>query len=207
MVSDPYLEPYRQSEREHGSDFEVTLWASRDTQERRFDVFTQMCYMHDKRVLDAGCSRGDLAGFLLAREVHYASYVGLDGLENVIEYARGRRLPRCEFVHGDFVAEPSLLKTRDPQVVCISGTLNTMSDDQVFATLDAAWDAASETLLFNFLSDEAGPGAPAQTGPARRLPALKLLRWALTKTPLVTYRQDYFAHGHDATIMAHRVRT
>jgi len=202
-----YLQPYRDSAKKHGSDtFDVTLWADPSTQRLRFDVFTQMCFMAGKRVLDAGCSRGDLASFLIERDIRFDSYVGVDGLCDVIDYAQGRGLPRCRFQCGDFVADPSLLSIGDPQVICISGSLNTMTDEQVMSVLESAWGAASESLIFNFLSDRAGAGAVLQTGPARRLDTLKLLDWALGKTWRVAFRQDYFKHGHDGTILMQKPR-
>jgi len=201
MAQDHYLNPYQESARKHGSSFDVTLWASKDTQERRFNVFTQMCFLADKRVLDAGCSRGDLAAFLIGREIPFQRYVGVDALCDVIRYAQGRNLPRSEFHCGDFMTDPKLLSISDPQVICISGSLNTMDDRQAIKTLELAWGATSEALIFNFLSDRAGPDAPAQTGPARRMGTLKLLDWALEQTWCVSFRQDYFASGHDATIL------
>lgn len=99
------------------------------------------------------------------------------------------------------MADPRLLTLGQPQIVCISGTLNTMTQQQAAGLLGAAWAAASESLLFNFLSDRAGPEAPAQTGPAYRLNTLGLLDWAMSQTPAVAFRQDYFPHGHDATIL------
>ena len=66
MSQDAYLQPYRESAETHGTEFEVTLWANRRAQLLRFEVFAQMCDMSGKRVLDAGCSRGDLATFLTA---------------------------------------------------------------------------------------------------------------------------------------------
>lgn len=201
MTDDHYLKPYRDWADKHGSGFDVTLWASPDTQVLRFDVFTQMCFLAGKRVLDAGCSRGDLAAYLVDRDIHFGRYIGVDALCSVIEYAEGRGLPRCEFHCGDFVTDASLLSRGDPQVICISGALNTMTFDQAIGVLASAWAAASEALMFNFLSDRAGPGAASQTGPARRLDTLKLLDWALRQTWAVSFRQDYFEHGHDATIL------
>ena len=55
---DAYLRPYERSQEQHGSAFEVTLWASRASQTLRFEVFTRMCQLAGKRILDAGCSRG-----------------------------------------------------------------------------------------------------------------------------------------------------
>ncbi len=152
MTTDAYLDPYRASAQRHGSNFRVTLWAREQSQRIRFDVFMQMCFLSGKRLLDAGCSRGDLAAHLIEQGIDFAHYTGIDALPNVIEHAQSRRLDRCTFLAGDFVHDTSLLQTGDPQIVAVSGSLNTMTDAQVFATLEAAWAATSETLLFNFLS-------------------------------------------------------
>lgn len=198
---DAYLDPYRRSHARHGAAFEVTLWASPTSQRLRFEVFTQMCCLGGKRLLDAGCSRGDFAAFLIEQQVPFERYVGIDGLPEVVEFARGRGLPRCEFVAGDFVHETALLAAGEPDVVCISGTLNTMADAEAMRVLEGAWAASRQALLFNFLSDRCGPKAPPQDGFARRLSTMRLLDWALGKTSQVAFRQDYFEAGHDATIL------
>ncbi|XAM00538.1 hypothetical protein OT109_03940 [Phycisphaeraceae bacterium D3-23] len=201
---DSYLGPYVEAQLEHGSDVKVTLWANERTQRLRFKVMTEMVFLTGKRVLDAGCSRGDFAAYLLERELRYERFVGVDGVPEVIEFANGRSLPGAAFHAGDFVAEPGLLKIGEPQVVAISGTLNTMEDDTALGLLGHAWDAASEALVFNFLSDTVSPKAAPQKYPARRLPTLKLLDWAFQQTSQVVLRQDYFPHGHDATILMRR---
>lgn len=197
---DSYLDPYRDAQGDFGNEFGVTLWANTRSQERRFNVFTQMCYLPGKRILDAGCSRGDLAAYLAGRDIEYASYVGVDGLKEVIDYANQRGLPNAEFHAGDFVADPSVLSIGDPQVITISGTLNTMDDRTAMKLLDAAWEACSQTLLFNFLSSRSTTDRREELGPAKRLDPLKYLDWAMLRTPAVRLRQDYFKRGHDATI-------
>ena len=127
-------------------------------------------------------------------------------MREVVEFARGRGLPRTEFYDGDFIADPTLLGIGQPQVICISGTLNTMTDTQVLAVLESAWTATGESLLFNFLSDRAAASAERQTKPARRLDPLRLLDWALGKTWSVAFRQDYFLLGHDAAILMQKPR-
>lgn len=200
-ATDNYLSPYRQAHDDHGSDFGVTLWASERSQRLRFRVMSQMVFMLGKRVLDAGCSRGDFAAYLLEKEVAYESFIGVDAVEPVIAFAASRGLERSRFVAGDFVSDPSYLSIDRPQVIAISGTLNTMDDETAIRLLQNAWQATEETLVFNFLSDRASAEAPKQTAPALRLPTLKLLDWAMTQTPSVRMRQDYFRFGHDATIV------
>lgn len=196
-----YLQPYHSAHLDHGSGFGVTLWASERSQQLRFRVMTEMVFLMGKRVLDAGCSRGDLAAYLVQKDVPYASYIGVDAVEPVVSYAMQRGLARSEFVAGDFVSDASLLSMGQPQVIVISGTLNTMSDEMALRLLEQAWLATGETLVFNFLSDRASEQAPTQTSPARRLPTMQLLDWALRQTPSVRMRQDYFRFGHDATIV------
>jgi len=198
---DQYLNPYRESARQHGTGFSVTLWSNERSQRARFEVFTQMCFLPGKRILDAGCSRGDFARYLIERDIAFSKYVGVDALPEVIAHARSLTLANCEFHVGDFVSDPAVLSLGDPQVICISGALNTMTDEQVFATLESAWRATRQTLIFNFLSDRADRAAPPQSSPARRLETLRLLDWALGRTSSVRFRQDYFRGGHDATIL------
>ena len=200
-MPDSYLDPYRDAQDDFGNEFGVTLWANTRSQERRFKVFAQMCYLQGKRILDAGCSRGDLAAYMDQRGIAYETYVGIDGLPEVIDYANRRELPRASFKAGDFVADPSLLKLGNPQVITFSGTLNTMDDATAMGLLDAAWGACSQTLLFNFLSSRSTTRHGEELGPARRLDPLKYLDWAMQRTPVVQLRQDYFKRGHDATIM------
>ena len=201
MSSQEYLAPYQQWVDHHGSGFGATLWLSPQSQQIRFEVLTQMLYLPGKRILDAGCSRGDLASYLLKRDLDYGQYIGIDGVSGAIDYAQKQNLPRSRFVCGDFLQDPTLLAIDQPQVIFFSGTLNTMSDEQVLKVLDLAWQSTQRHLVFNFLSDTCDPEAPPQDEVARRLPTLKLLNWAFKKTWSVVLRQDYFEMGHDATIM------
>jgi SAM-dependent methyltransferase len=203
-VSDAYLQPYRDAQQTHGASFDVTMWARPETQQLRFRVFTEMLDFTGRRVLDAGCSRGDFAAYLIDAGIEYGRFIGIDGLPEVIDFARQRGLRESRFEAGDFVSEPGWLATESPQIVTISGSLNTMDLSTVLSVLEGAWAGGPQTLLFNFLSDRIGSDAPPQEYPAKRQPTLRLLEWALEQTPSVRLRQDYFPQGHDATILMQR---
>ncbi len=205
-MRDAYLEPYRDAQTRHGSDFDVTMWARPETQTLRFKIFAEAIDLRNKRLLDAGCSRGDLAQWLLQHGHDYAHYHGVDGLPDVVTFAKSRGLERASFAAGDFVNHPELLAESKPDITLISGTLNTMDDDTALRVLDASWAGCREALVFNFLADTCGPNATPQQYPARRLPTMRLLAWAFHQTPYVTFRQDYFRDGHDATVIMRRGR-
>ena len=85
MPRDAYLEPYRRAVDQFGDTFEVALWATPTTQLSRFEVFQQMGDLSGKRVLDAGCGRGDFAAWLVEQGIEVASFVGVDGVPELIE--------------------------------------------------------------------------------------------------------------------------
>lgn len=201
MAVADYLKPYIQAQGDHGPAFDVTLWANEKSQRLRFEIFAEMVDFTGLSILDAGCSRADFAAYLVERRVAYGHYLGVDGLCDVVDYARSRGLPRTDFRCGDVVSDAGLLAEGPPQITVISGTLNTMRLTTALRLLKAAWAGCTQALAFNFLPDTCDPKAPRQGPPARRLSTLKLLGWAFDQTWDVRYRQDYFPLGHDATVV------
>jgi SAM-dependent methyltransferase len=196
-----YLEPYRQAVRRFGPGFDATLWSSREGQHLRFDVMIDLAGLGGRVVLDAGCGSGDFAQHLITRQVNFARYVGVDAVAEMVECARRRALPRCEFLVADLLENDEPLREVKPDIVCISGTLNTMDETVARKLVETAFDAASQGVVFNFLSnrpDHAWGGR--DLGPARRFDTVRWLDWTLHMTPRVSFTQDYL-DGHDATIM------
>ena len=196
-----YLQPYREAVERFGPAFEATLWNSPEAQRLRFDVMIELADLDDAVLLDAGCGRGDLAARLLQRGVQYRRYVGLDAVAEMVQAARKRDLPRCEFVTGDAVADPNLLETGGPDYVCISGTLNTMDDETAARLVRGAFNAAARGVVFNFLSTRHHPRwAGVDLTPARRFDPLTWLELALGLSSRVVFTQAYL-DGHDATVL------
>src|SRR5688500_16168466 len=125
---DKYLKPYREAVKLYGPSFHATLRTNRETQRVRFDVLIDMAGLEDCVVLDAGCGTGDFAEHLISSKVAFDRYIGIDAVEEVIEAARQRNLPRCEFRFADLIHDPAPMLTIEPDFVCISGTLNTMDE-------------------------------------------------------------------------------
>jgi hypothetical protein len=127
--------------------------------------------------------------------------VGVDAVSEMIDCARRRALPRCEFRVADLLQDQANLREIKPDIVCISGTLNTMDEPTAKRLVKIAFDSASQGVVFNFLSNR-----PDETwedkdlGPARRFDTVRWLDWTLHLTPRVSFTQDYL-DGHDATIM------
>ena len=203
-ASGAYLRPYELAVEQFGPSFEATLWLSRDAQQKRFGVIAAMVDLTGAHILDAGCGMGDFAQYLHRRSIDFASYVGLEGIEKLVDAATARGLERARFALSDFVDDAGAFvghfpDAAQPDVIVFSGSLNTLKEKRARIVLDRAWNAANRALVFNFLSKRNGQLKPKDPSPARRYDPLAMLDWALCRTPNVQFRQDYLA-GHDATV-------
>ncbi|MBC7835411.1 MAG: class I SAM-dependent methyltransferase [Phycisphaerales bacterium] len=198
-----YLVPYQEVVDRCGAGFEALLWTSRQSQHARFKATTDMICTRGKRLLDAGCGTADFLAHLNDSKIHYDHYTGMDALPELLDKGRFISEPRSEFIHADFVADAAAF-TRvhpTPDIIVFSGSLNTLRQTQALAVLEHAWPACREALVFNFLC--AGPCDPpikGDCGPAHRFETLTLLRWALARTPMISFRSDYL-DGRDGTIL------
>jgi SAM-dependent methyltransferase len=148
-----YLYPYHAA-REHGAKgFDALLWSSREGQRIRFAAIARICPLAGMRVLDVGCGQADLLGFLLEHGIVPAHYTGLEMIPASVRAARRRKYDRCEILKADFVRQPEKLRVA-ADVVIFSGSLNTLSRQEFYRTLRAAWSAAGSWLVFNFLSSQ-----------------------------------------------------
>jgi hypothetical protein len=150
----PYLRPYAAAAHRHGPTFRALLWASRQTQELRFDAMLRLADPSNLSVLDLGCGCGDLFDFFLARGVAPVRYVGIEGVSELADVAKRKHPAVAEsaIVCADFVAEPWRVRAVEPAIVYCSGALNTIDSADFHGTIRNAFAAARRTLVFNFLS-------------------------------------------------------
>ncbi|HEX4124992.1 MAG TPA: hypothetical protein VHY37_09735 [Tepidisphaeraceae bacterium] len=159
MAESDYLKPYEIAADRHGGGFEALLWASPQTQWARFEAIARAAEFAGKTVLDAGCGRADLLAFFVARRIAVAEYIGLEAVEVLADSAdetvsavMDQRLRKTvRILRGDFVREPIRLFV-GAEMVVFSGSLNTLEPGEFYRTLSAAWEAAGQGLVFNFLS-------------------------------------------------------
>ncbi|MDB5318565.1 MAG: hypothetical protein JWN40_196 [Phycisphaerales bacterium] len=182
-----YLEPYERAARRHGAGFGSLLWASPQTQALRFEAMRRLVDLTGKRLLDVGCGRADLLDYLLARKVRVASYTGIEGVATLAEAARAKGHPQCEIIEADFIAQPQQLAAARADVILFSGSLNTMDSSGFYSTLSRAYDAARETLVFNFLCSSRLAGADYLVWH----PADEVMAFARTLSDRVRKLEDY----------------
>jgi len=194
-----YLDPYKEAVKKHGPSFESTLWHSREKQRGRFEVMAGMVPLTGRTIVDAGAGIGDFARYLHEEGIEYGRFVGLEGVPAMVEKGNRLDLPEFAMIESDFSSETDAFRAHTPDVIVFSGSLNTFGQDDAIKVLERAWDAAREAVLFNFLSARNHMKNAPDPSPARRFDPLRMIDWALTKTPSVMFRQDYF-NGHDATV-------
>jgi hypothetical protein len=196
-----YLQHYRSIVDEKGAGFDATGWRNQSFQIERFRVFQDMYDFTGKVVLDAGAGQADFAAYLLDQDIGYSSFHAFEAIPEMAALIAQRALHNVVVHEVDFAADPSSFRNvADADVLVFSGSLNTMPQAKALEVLTEAWEVCGDALLFNFLSDRCDPALRAtETGPASRFDTLRLLDWALERTPRVRFGQEYL-DGHDATI-------
>lgn len=145
-----YLVPYVEARRKKARGVDALLWEDLRSQQIRFEAIARLCPLAGLSVLDVGCGRADLLGYLLARGIAPSRYTGLEALGSLARAARRKGYARSSIIEGDFVREPEKLEV-GAQVLVYSGSLNFLPSRFFYRSLDAAWAATRRWLLFNFL--------------------------------------------------------
>jgi len=147
---------------EHGAGHQAVQWSSRETQQERFSVLSELVGPTD-RVIDLGCGLGELLSWLRQERRFTGEYLGLDLVPEFIHHARERFAsdPLASFREFDVASEPL---PADYDVVLLSGMFNNqMSDNWGFltGTLEKMFRATRARVAFNALStyvDYQSPG-------------------------------------------------
>lgn len=135
---------------EYGDDLRTVAWGSRQSQQSRFRVLSEIAELDRRVILDVGCGLGDFYGYLLSQGMS-VQYVGCDISAKVIDIAR-TKYPAARFELKD------ILEDRTPSrfdYVFASGTFNrrvTDGDSVVKAMVRRMYEMATLGAGFNMMS-------------------------------------------------------
>ncbi len=181
-MSTEIIEHYRRLLKNHGDSFEAAQYSSRESQEARYQILTEVGDLMGKRVLDFGCGSGHLATFLKDRGIR-CRYTGVDIVEDFFPIARSKH-PEQRFGRWeDFKRERF-------DYVLVSGVFNNrMTDNESFLaeTIRMLFGACDQALSFNLMSTYVDFQDPSlwYASPEKVFSMVKQL------TPFITLRNDY----------------
>ncbi len=109
---------YNKSLKNYGDDARSVHWRT-ESQLYRFNVLSEIDNLENASILDVGCGKGDLFGFLLAKGFR-GSYEGIDINKNLVQLAR-KKYPNAKFRVVD-ITKARKIKMYD--YILVSGMFN-----------------------------------------------------------------------------------
>jgi SAM-dependent methyltransferase len=191
---------YTTSVEGHSESHKAVGWGSRESQEIRFGVLTEVGLSPGASVIDVGCGLGDLYGYLKRVFKVPPKYQGIDITQGMVERARAR-YPAARFEVADILDPRSDLTQAD--FVLASGIFALLNLDLnpyivLESLLAAMFQRCRVGLAFNSLSAWSPRPEPGKffVDPVRAVGIAKSI------TPWVIMRHDYLPH--DFTIFMYR---
>ena len=140
-------EHYRCLFQTYGDSYKSAQWSNRETQEKRFEILTEISNLTNKRILDFGCGTGDLASYFEKKNIA-VDYTGVDIVEELLDCAKIKH-PQHKFGKlAEFEGEKF-------DFIIISGVFNNKFDNNeqfYMETLSTLKTRCNEGIAFNMLS-------------------------------------------------------
>lgn len=176
------IEHYRGLLKRHGDSYETAQYSSRESQEARYEILTQVGNLQNTRILDFGCGSGHLATFLQERRFQ-CEYTGVDIVEDFFPIARTKH-PDCRFGRWEEFQNERF------DYILISGVFNNrMADNHSFFvdTIRMLFSACNQALSFNLMSTY----VDFQDPNLWYISPQEVFTFVKELTPYVTIRNDY----------------
>lgn len=163
-------------------------WTNRESQEIRFKVLTEIGFMGNKTILDAGCGYGDLCQYLMNKNINFKKYVGIDMNAQFIDYAKKRECFNLKGFAGkiDFI-EVETSNYRDVSDYVIASGLFSIKYPDV-ETMRQLYDICKCGVGINFLTKYGKEGVSDDLCRVFPVDVIKIVE-QITKTFVV--RHDY----------------
>ncbi len=131
----------------------VQGWISKEAQQARFEVITDLLDFNGVSVLDVGCGYGDFKEMLDQRFCRF-DYIGLDQQPEFIEYAQQRYQGHlhCWFHQVDFTR----YRLSEVDIVVASGVLSYRCEkpNYYMEMIQRLYAAANHAFIFNMLDQD-----------------------------------------------------
>jgi SAM-dependent methyltransferase len=176
---------YRPLVEEHGDSFRAVNWGSKQGQQVRFRVLSEVGALAESSILDVGCGVGHFVE-VLASMGFTGSYTGIDSIPEMVNLARGS-YPDWDFELGNIVEEKN---QRRADYVLGSGLFNISSEKIFKETITAMFAACNVAVAFNSLSSWSNEQADGEF----HADPIEAMCFCRELTPWVGLRHDYFPH-------------
>jgi len=183
-------EYYTKLIRSSSENYQKVGWGSKESQNKRFKVFTEMIFPEGKEILDIGSGLGCFWSFL--KDQNYdCVYTGWDCIPEMVKEAT-RIHPDVKFAHKN-ILNVNIEEQAVYDYVVLSGALNFAVERQkeaVFNSIRNMFFLSKEACLINLLSINADYFEPCEwyADPG------EILNFAFTLTRRVILRHDYMPH-------------
>ncbi len=139
---------YQKAYEKHGLSAQGVNWNSKESQEVRFEVITDVLGkdISKSEIVDAGCGFGELYAYWVDRGICPKRYIGLDCVENSIVIAK-QRFMDLSFTCRDILKDE--LPLADWYVA--SGSLNILSPFDTWLFLEKILEKSKKGIVFNIL--------------------------------------------------------
>lgn len=150
-MSDKLIQFYENHVEKYDNDVRSLAWGSRESQEKRFEIFSKHLELSTKSVLDVGCGLGDFKTYLGKNNID-CEYIGIDITKSMIDIAK-KNHPDCRFYVGDI--RQASLSNEKPDFVVASGIFNLTIEDHenfIWDSIKTMFDLAKVGIAFNIMS-------------------------------------------------------
>ena len=188
---------YNQNVKKHKDGIKSVAWGSKESQQKRFEILSQIANLEGQSVLDVGCGLGDFYGWL--RNIYSdIGYTGIDITPSMIEIAL-KSFPGTKFKVQNILELKKVRPTYD--YVFASGIFNRRirrHKDFVMETVERMFALSNRGIAFNIMSTK----ADFMEKNEHYADPCKMLNFCMNLSRRFVLRHDYMPH--DFTIYVYK---
>ncbi|MCM8532323.1 MAG: class I SAM-dependent methyltransferase [Lentisphaeraceae bacterium] len=188
------IEYYQNRFKKFGRSYETLNWGSKESQELRFSIFSEIGRLNNKKLLDIGCGLGDYYNFLTDNKID-CSYKGIDLVEDLVGEAKQL------FPEATFEVEDLFSMEAEYDFIFASGIFYLRKEkpfEYMKAVIEKMFSLCTNGVAFNSLSTWA---LKTDDGEFCADP-VKVLEFCKSITQNLVLKHDY--HPSDFTVYMYR---